>query len=107
MIREWFDLTQVDALALHLLHELRRSYPPAQVGREIGAKRQQELDRRIEAHLRAFSREHRLNVYQKARLGTRLSSVMTEAGYPETFSRNFSYQVTTLFALVASSPAKS
>ena len=44
---------------------------------------------------------HHLNIYQKAKLGSRLQDDLREAGFPESFSEAFAYDVVRLIALIS------
>jgi hypothetical protein len=95
MFARFFDTRPVDAFAAEVARELSRSLPPGSVG---DARRLQKLDGKLGRMVTQLVRAHRLNFYQKAKLGTRLQDALEQAGYPVEFSKTFSYQLVTRVA---------
>ena len=103
MLGKWFDSTEVDAFAERIVAELRQSLSPADCASESKkvAERMQRLNDRIARHVEAFSRSGGLNVYKKAKLGSRVQEALAELGYPEDFRRSFVYDLVALVAMAS------
>ena len=103
---KWFDSRQVDEFSDWLVAELLKRYPPAGVDTDPkkATRRFQKVHNSLFLRVQAFAREHRLNVYTKARLGNRVKWAMREAGYPQRFADEFSHEVVT-FVSVARRPS--
>lgn len=105
----WFDTAEVDAFAAALVAELAQRMPPgvvADTGRKAGGR----LHRMTEAlsqRAREFAQSHRLNVFKRARLGSRVKWALREAGYPEAFTEAFTYELVTLVTVASKNPASS
>ena len=97
----FFDTSKVDAFAADLATELKRLLPPS--GAAPGKKARAKLDETIRHRVEIFSAKTRLNVYQKARLGTRLEEALQAAGYPAAFCKAFAYEVVTMLAVASAS----
>ena len=97
----FFDTSKVDAFAADLAAELKRLLPPAAAA--PGEKARAKLDGRIRQRVETFSAKTRLNVYQKAKLGTRLEAALQSAGYPAEFCNAFAYEVVTMLAVASAS----
>lgn len=105
-LRRQLDTSAGDVLIDWIVGELRRALPPEQAADEARqtVKRRERADERIRRHVTEWSRTMRLNVYQKARFGTRLQDALEHAGYPASFCRPFAYDVVRLMAVSASEP---
>jgi hypothetical protein len=101
MIFKWFDTNDVDALAKRMADDMLKRIPPANFGsgrRKSEAKK----DRAHDLVLREaaeFAREHKLNVYTKARLANNFKWALLDAGYPTDFVDRMTVE---LAAVVAS-----
>jgi len=88
MLLAWLDTRHVVEFARSIVAEIREAMPADEEVRsrkEIG-KRARKIERLTE-RTRAFSREHRLNFYKKAKLANTLKWELKEAGYSEVFVR--------------------
>ena len=87
MIFKWFDTKDVDALAKRMVDDKAKRIPPANFA-SGGRKGEAKKDRAHELVLRQaseFAREHKLNVYTKARLANNFKWALLDAGYPKDF----------------------
>ena len=87
MIFKWFDTKDVDALAKRMVDDLVKRAPPANFG-SGGRKAEAKKDRTHDLVLRQaseFARDHKLNVYTKARLANNFKWALLDAGYPKDF----------------------
>jgi hypothetical protein len=107
MFASLFSTAQVDALTAEVVVEMQRLLPPARLGAASKAddKARKQLDEKIRKRVQAFAAGTRLNVYQKAKLGTRLQAALEAAGYPSEFSKPFAYDVVTMLALASPPPS--
>jgi hypothetical protein len=99
MFGRFFDTSAIDAFAREVVRELRTAIPPEGSGQTGKARRQKELDVRLLRMATLLVRTHRLNVYQKAKLGPRVQAAMHEAGYAREFSQQFSFELVKLVAM--------
>lgn len=100
MIFAWFDTKAVDALAAGMAHELARRVPPASVdahGKKAEAKQKKTHDL-VLRQARDFARQHKLNLYTKARLANRFKWALLEAGYPKPFVDTMAYELAAVVA---------
>jgi hypothetical protein len=100
MIFEWFDTKGVDALAAGMAHELAKRVPPASVdahGKKAEAKQKKTHDL-VLRQARDFARQHKLNLYTKARLANRFKWALLEAGYPKPFVDTMAYELAAVVA---------
>jgi len=105
MIFNWLDTKDVDALADRVSRNLFQRLPPAALeteGKKAEAKRRKTYEE-VLLEARGFSREHKLNVYKKARLANRFKWALIEAGYPSEFVNEMTYE---LAAVVASASSR-
>jgi hypothetical protein len=102
MFTRFFDTRVIDSFAAEVAREMRRSLPPTEVQAEgkQAEKRRAQLDDRLRRMLEQLAAANRLNVYQKAKLGSRLQDEMTVAGYPDEFSRTFSFELVKRLAAI-------
>ena len=104
MIFEWFNTSEVDALADRLAADLLKRVPPANLGERRGKKSGAKPDKAQDAVMRQareFAGKHRLNVFKKARLANRFKWALIEAGYPKDFVNEMAFE---LASVIASSP---
>ena len=94
----WFRTSDVDALADSVVAELAERVPVNALRKEGGRaeKRFTRMTEVISDQLRAFGREKRPNIYQRARLGNRVKWVLKDAGYPDPFVDAFVTELVTL-----------
>jgi len=106
MFGKFFDTSTTDAFAKQVVADLSRSIPPDRVDdmSKQTEKRRTQLDALIRRHAEGLAASSRLNVYQKAKLGTMLQEHLTAAGYSEAFSKPFAYDVVKLVAVASSQP---
>jgi hypothetical protein len=106
MFAKFFDTTAVDAFAAKVAAELRKSFPPEKVNdsSKQAEKRREQLDQRIRLAVQNLARSTPLNIYQKAKLGTKLQAVLEGMGSPGEFSASLARDVVKLMALGPSNP---
>ena len=100
MIFKWFDTKDVDALARRLVDDLVKRVPPANFG-SGGRKAEAKKDRTHDLVLREadeFAREHKLNVYTKARLANNFKWALLDAGYPKDFVEKMTIELAAVVA---------
>lgn len=87
MIFGWLDTREVDAFADAVVKELLERFPAT--GVDLSTRKSVERVMRnvdgLLARVTQFTREHRLNVYKKARFGNRVKWALREANYPPQF----------------------
>jgi hypothetical protein len=99
---KWFDTKDVDALARRMVDDMIKRIPPANFG-SGGRKAESKKDRTHDLVLRQageFARDHKLNVYTKARLANSFKWALLDAGYPKDFVDRMTVE---LAAVVAAS----
>ncbi len=103
MFFKWFDTREVDAFADSIAADLVSRFPPAdlELQRRKGPARFKKAHEVIFARAETFVRLHRLNLYTKARLGTRFKEALTVAGYSSDFVDSMVYELTTFVAVKA------
>ncbi len=91
MFGRFFDTTSVDEFADWVVDEVKRTLPPAfdPTLKNVSGKVDR-LDRRISERTTSFTQSSRLNIYQKARLASRIQERMSASGYPKPFIKSFS-----------------
>lgn len=101
MFARFFSNVEVDEVADLVVGVLRRSMPAAAVNgtakasdraREMSANKVQKCIDEVAVHTH-------LNIYQKAKLGTRLAAAIQAAGYEAAFSKTFAYEVVRALAV--------
>jgi hypothetical protein len=104
MIFTWFDSEGVDALAAGMARDLTKRVPPASVdaqGKKAESKQKKTHDMVLrQAH--EFARQHKLNLYTKARLANRFKWALLEAGYPKAFVDTMTYELAAVVAAAQS-----
>lgn len=102
MFGNFFKTAHVDAFADQIVKAFVKAAPPAQMAdpSRKAAKKRDQLDEQVRRQAEQFARDHRLNVFQKARLGSQLQDGLEQAGYSAELSKVYSYEVTKLVALV-------
>ena len=97
---KFFDTKDVDALAKRMVDDLVKRVPPANFGGG-GRKAEAKKDRAHELVLRQaseFAREHKLNVYTKARLANNFKWALLDAGYPKDFVERMTVELAAVVA---------
>ena len=104
MFGKFFDTAVVDSFAAWVVSELTKAVPPERIddASKQTVKRREQVLERIRRHADSLVTSTRLNVYQKAKLGTRLQEALETAGYPPAFCKPFAYEVTSLVAIASS-----
>ncbi len=94
MFGRFFDTTAVDEYADWVVEEVKRTLP---AGFDPGLKnvsgKVDRLDRRLTERTASFTKSARLNIYQKARLASRVREGMLAFGYPQPFVQTFSMDI--------------
>jgi len=86
MALKWFDSSASVAFASEISREVMTIIPPG--GEDIQEKRHAKQVRSLErllGRVRAFSKQHRLNIYQKAKFANTIRWTLKDAGYPREF----------------------
>ena len=107
MIFGWFNSKEVDALAAEMARDLAKRVPPASIDAK-GKKAENKQKRTHDLVLRQaheFAREHKLNLYTKARLANRFKWELMEAGYPKAFVDSMTYELAAIVAAAESERA--
>jgi hypothetical protein len=91
----------VDTFAVQIVALFVKLAPPAQLEDPSGKamKKRDKLDEQVRRQAQQFAREHRLNIYQKARLGSQLQDGLQAAGYPAEFCKAYSLEVAKRIAM--------
>jgi hypothetical protein len=94
MFGRFFDTSSVDEFADWVVDEVKRTLPPAfdPTLKNVTGKVDR-LDRRIAERTTSFTQASKLNIYQKARLASRVQEGMTAFGYPQPFIKSFSMDI--------------
>lgn len=97
----WFRTSDVDALADTVVAELAQRVPLNSLRKEGGRadKRFTRMTEVISDQVRAFGRDKRPNIYQRARLGNRVKWALRDAGYPDPFVDAFVTELVTLLTV--------
>ncbi len=88
MVLGWLDSRAAVQFADSIARDIRAALPPSdeRPGRKEADKRARKLERIVE-RTRGFSRDHRLNMYKKAKFANTLRWSLREAGYSDVFVR--------------------
>jgi hypothetical protein len=100
----WFNTKEVDRFAQELVAEVKKRIPVSTLG-TLDKKSRERVSRMTDVlsdQVRAFATSQRLNVYKRARLGSRVKWALKDAGYPESFVDAFTYELVTLVAVASS-----
>ena len=91
MFGRFFDTTSVDEFADWVVDEVKRTLPPTfDPNLKNVSGKVDRLDRRIAERTTTFTQAFKLNIYQKARLASRVQEGMSASGYPKPFIKTFS-----------------
>ena len=101
----WLKTSEVDAMADTVVGELTERVPLNALRKEGGRadKRFTRMTDVISDQVRAFAREKRPNIYQRARLGNRVKWALRDAGYPDPFVDAFVTELVTLVTVATKS----
>ena len=86
MVLKWFDSKASVAFASEISREIQTLIPPG--GEDVQEKRHAKQVRSLErllSRVRNFSKQHQLNIYQKAKFANSVRWSLREAGYPKDF----------------------
>lgn len=90
MFLRFFDTTAVDEYADWIVEEVKRTLPAGfDPNLKNVSERVDRLDKRIAQRTSFFMRSAKLNIYQKARLASRVQEGMSAFGYPKPFVKSF------------------
>jgi hypothetical protein len=94
MFGRFFDTKSVDEFADWIVEEVKRTLPPAFDPhlKNVSGKVDR-LDRRIAERTTSFTQSSKINLYQKARLASRVREGMSAFGYPQPFVKSFSMDI--------------
>ena len=101
MLFDSVNTRAIDEFADSIVGELLERHPP-QAATPAGRKdvvRLRKAFGRIFSRIDSFARDHRLNLYAKARLANRIQWALKEAGYREEFVEATTREVATHVAL--------
>lgn len=95
MLSKFFNTEPVDTFAKEIAGELMRTLPPELVSasNKPAERARQQMSSLLKKQLKSFASTTRLNVYQKAVVGTRLEHYLQSVGYPAEFCKAFDYDV--------------
>jgi hypothetical protein len=94
MFGRFFDTTSVDEFADWVVEEVKRALPPAfDPNLKNVSGKVDRLDRRLAERTTSFTQSSKLNLYQKARLASRVQEGMSAIGYPKPFIKSFSMEI--------------
>ena len=106
MILGWFSSKEVDALAAGMARDLAKRVPPASIdGKGKKAEKQKRTHDLVLRQAHDFARQHKLNLYTKARLANRFKWELIEAGYPKGFVDSMTYELAAIVAAAESEQA--
>ena len=102
---KWLRTKEVDAFADRVVSELTKRVPLNMLRKEGGKadKRFSRMNDVISDQVRAFGRDQRPNIYQRARLGNRVKWALKDAGYPEPFVDALTTELVTLVTVATKS----
>ncbi len=102
MFGNFFRTAHVDAFAQQIVRSFVKAAPPERLaeGSRKAARKREQLDGQVRRQAEQFAREHRLNFFQKARLGSQLQDGLEQAGYSAELSKAYAFEVAKLMALV-------
>ena len=94
MLGRFFDTSAVDEYADWVVEEVKRTLPASYdpTLRNVSGKVER-LDRRLAERTATFIETSKLNLYQKARLASRVREGMSAFGYPKPFVQTFSMDI--------------
>ena len=94
MFGRFFDTKAVDEYADWVVDEVKRTLPASfdPTLRDVQGKVDR-LDRRLAERTTSFTNASNLNIYQKARLASRVREQMSAYGYPKPFVQTFSIDI--------------
>ena len=110
-IWNWFDTTEVDALADWIAADISKRYPPEGVSartKKKASERFAKVHETVFTRVEAFARTHSLNIYQRARLGNRVKWALRDAGYSGEFVETLTHELMTFIVVMGrgKAPAK-
>jgi hypothetical protein len=105
---KWLDTKEVDEFANWVTTELGKRYPPEGVDATVkkATQRLRKVHDSIFLRIEAFGREHKLNIYKRARLGNRVKWALLEARYPASFVDAFTHEVATVVTVAGAHSKK-
>lgn len=105
---QWFNTAEVDEIARAIAADLVIRVPPSRLESQDrkAADRLRNTHEAVFARAGSFARTHRLNFYQKARLGNQFRWALKEAGYPPDFVESWTYELVVLISLSSITPKK-
>jgi hypothetical protein len=105
MFGRFFDTTAVDEFADWVVDEVKRTLPASyDPNLQNVAKKADRLDKRVAERAIAFAQKSKLNLYQKARLASRVQEGMNAHGYPKPFVETFSMTIVKRVMAVSRKP---
>ncbi len=109
MLFNWLNTKEVDAFADSVVAELQQRFPPSGVDLSTQKAVERVLKNvdRLMLRVADFARERRLNLYKKARFGSRIKWALKEAKYPQVFIDVMTHELVTQLALAPRKPQAS
>lgn len=84
MIFDWLNTGEASLFAQELIRDINRLFPPVpQTGKTIQKKAHQKKFGGLIVRARAFSAQHKLNIYKKAKLLNMIKWGMKDAGHED------------------------
>jgi len=105
-ILDWFRTQEIEEFGRAIAEELIKRVPPSSLDSltKRGAGQLKNSHHAIYGQAEKFALTHRLNVYQKARLGNCFRWALRDAGYPADFVESWTYELVTFITLKSSAP---
>ncbi|TYC49989.1 hypothetical protein ETQ85_25545 [Zoogloea oleivorans] len=94
MIFSWFNAAEAKKTATTLAENFAKGFPADQGKPDKKSQaRKEKAAQMLFFQAKAFAREHRLNIYKKARFGQAFQKRLAELGYNDEFSRTLTQEV--------------
>jgi hypothetical protein len=94
VIFSWFNAAEAKKTATTLAENFAKGFPADQGKPDKKSQaRKEKAAQMLFFQAKAFAREHRLNIYKKARFGQAFQKRLAELGYNDEFSRTLTQEV--------------
>lgn len=94
----WFDTKEVDEFVDRMIADLQARVPVASLDRAKGPARLEKAHDELLRAAMVFARDHRPNLFKKARMASRFKWGLQAAGYPKDFVDAFALRVASVTA---------
>jgi hypothetical protein len=96
VIFDWFDAKEVDAFGAELAAILIEKLPPVpSAKKDLTLAKRRDILNKLFYKIGQFKRNHKLNVYRKAKFGTSFQWALKDAGYDEAFVNELTKELLT------------